>query len=370
LLAAYTTTMNLFERLYSYREKEGKNDRENFLTELLAGVLRSNPSLAVALLTRVGLVKSEEFVEPLVVETQTRHPEGIPDLTIRSPDSQLLLLIECKVESGEGGEQLSRYETILDRLKPARGMVLYLTKYYEPSQQAHPRVCYLRWYEVYQLAAKQPKPMGEILAGFKEYLVHHSLHHPMSFTTTDLLALESIRGTIRTMDEVLISIEQLVRESISDTNQKTATRSGKLHEGWYGMRAWRHGITFEVGFWSDGGQPAVCFFLIQTSYPIAEPTTPEQGGFQYALRKQWGLPTNADLRYLELTQPITTFLTGRQDGTDVQAMRTWFVERMQEFIAIQKQYPLEQANKSGVPIVAELMQQESEISAEGLGKLT
>lgn len=340
--------MSLFEKLYSYREKEGKNDRENYLTELFAGVLRLNPTMATALLRRAGLGEAGEAIGPLVIETQTRHPEGIPDLTIRSPDSRLLLLVECKIEAGEGDDQLARYEAILTRLQPQRGAVLYLTKYYEAPQAGHTQVRYLRWYEVYQLADAVALPNGEILQGFKDYLTYHSLNHPMSFTTTDLLALESIRGTIRTMDEVLTGIEQLVRESMSDINQKTASRSGKLWDGWYGMKAERHGVKFEVGFWSNGGQPAVCFFIVETGYPVAEPVDSLGVGFQSALREAWKLPTETDLRYLELSKPMTSFMTGRQDGADVQAMRTWFVERMQELMAVQKRYPLEQANQSGM----------------------
>jgi hypothetical protein len=261
--------MSFFERLYTYRQKEGKSDRENFLTELLAGVLRTSEPLTSKLLRTAGLpaaVASEE----LIIETQTRYAEGIPDLIVRTSDNRILLLVECKVEAEEGDKQLLRYEAILKRLHPTYGAALYLTKYYETVREGHPLTRYMRWYDIYRLACQVTG--GELLEEFKLYLTHHSLHHPMSFTTTDLLALESIRGTIRTMDEALSGVDLLVRESMSDSNQKTATRSGKLHKGWYGMNAWRHGVNLEVGFWSNGGQPANCFFLIETNYPVTAPT--------------------------------------------------------------------------------------------------
>lgn len=337
--------MSFFERLYTYRQKEGKNDRENFLTELLAGVLRTSEQLTSALLAFAGL-PAVIAGEAWIIETQTRHPEGIPDLIIRTNDNRILLLVECKVEAEEGDEQLKRYEAILKRLGPAHGAALYLTKYYEAPRKEYLLTRYARWYDIYRLACHVNG--GELLKEFKAYLTCQNLHHPMSFTTTDLLALESIRGTIRTMDEALSGVDLLLRESMSDSNQKTATRSGKLHLGWYGMTAWRHGVNIEVGFWSNGGEPSNCFFIVATNYPVASPNNSGQSNFQHALRDAWKLTDETDPKYIELLRPVTSFMTGRHDGADVQAMRTWFIERMQEFNAVQKKYPLELANQSVV----------------------
>lgn len=347
--------MSFFERLYTYRQKEGKHERENFLTELLAEVLRGSRPLAMSLLNKAGL-PSVPTGKEFVVETQTRYQEGIPDIVVRTLDNDTLLLVECKLEAAEGDEQLARYEAIIGRLLPTHGATLYLTKYYEVPREGHSRTKYIRWYDIYRLTSQLTG--GELLEEFKAYLAHHGLHHPMSFTTTDLLALESIRGTIRTMDEALSGVDSLIREAISDSNQKTATRSGKLHLGWYGMNAWRHGVNLEVGFWSDGGQPSNCFFLVETNYPVLEPTDSQQSSFQYALREAWKLAHDTQLTYIELLRPVTSFMSGKQDGTDVQAMRAWFIDRMREFMAVQKLYPLELANHSAVATPSEPTQPE------------
>lgn len=347
--------MSFFERLYAYRQKDGKNDRENFLTELLAEMLRTSRPLALSLLSKAGITPVAASMA-LIVETQVRYQEGIPDLVVRTLDNSILLLVECKLEAEEGNSQLARYEAILERVCPTHGATLYLTKYYEAPREGHPLTRYIRWHDVFKLVSELP---GEaLLENFKAYLAYHSLHHPMSFTTTDLLALESIRGTIRTMDEALSGVDLLVREAISDSNQKTATRSGKLHLGWYGMNAWRHGINLEVGFWSDGGQPSNCFFLVETSYPVLEPTDLQQSSFQYALREAWKLSHDTELTYIELLRPVTSFMNGKQDGTDVQAMRAWFIDRMREFMAVQKLYPLESANHSAIATPLEPLQPE------------
>jgi hypothetical protein len=337
--------MSFFERLYTYRQKDGKNDRENFLTELLAEMLRNSRPIALRLLNKAGIPPIAASTA-LIIETQARYQEGIPDLVVRTLDNSILLLVECKLEAAEGDSQLARYEAILKRLLPAHGATLYLTKYYEAPREGHPLTRYMRWYDVYRMASELSG--GGLLEDFKAYLACHSLHHPMSFTTTDLLALESIRGTIRTMDEALSGVDLLIREAISDSNQKTATRSGKLHLGWYGMNAWRHGVNLEVGFWSDGGQPSNCFFLVESNYPVLEPTNSQQSSFQHALREAWKLSHDTKLTYIELLRPVTSFMNGKQDGADVQAMRAWFIDRMREFMAVQKLYPLESANHSAI----------------------
>jgi len=85
--------MSFFERLYTYRQKEGKHERENFLTELLAEVLRSSRPLAISLLNKAGLPSVPSDKE-LIVETQIRYQEGIPNIVVRTLDNDTLLLVE------------------------------------------------------------------------------------------------------------------------------------------------------------------------------------------------------------------------------------------------------------------------------------
>ncbi len=312
-------TVSLFERLYVYRQKEGKNDRENYLTELLAGVLRATPQLLEALLGRVGL--GQVAGQALEVQTQVSHPEGRPDISIRSADGKVMLLVECKLEAGEGDEQLSRYEAILARCGPVYGVVLFLTKYYEPPRAG--QVQYLRWHDLYALSGKVEG--GELLEGFREYLALHSLHLHMSFSPIDLLTLENIQANLRKMDEVLNTVEPLFRGAAGGSYQNTQSRLRWLSSGWYGFNAAISGSQVEVGFWSYQGGPVHCFCLAHFDGQMIG-----SGNFQRELREAWGLPQDSDLSNLERSEPVVKFMAVGQDGADVAEMVKWFEGRLRE----------------------------------------
>jgi hypothetical protein len=314
--------MTLFERLYCYREKPKKHERENYLTELLAGVLERCPALCQQLCAHAGTPLPAGTV--FRVRTQVSYPAGRPDLVLEAEAAGgLLLLIECKLEASEGLGQLASYQQIAQASPARHKAILFLTKYFEPDRQL-PGLAYLRWHQLFRFVQLLPPPVSEIVTLFCEYLTHHRLHHAMSFTAADLLALEQIAATTAKMDEVLYSVEWLFRQQLGSNNHNTKTRSGRLAEGWYGY--WRdlHGVTYSAGFRGQGaGDLPDCFVSARSWNGSQEPTA--QNGFQQALRQAWGIPT-AKLDHLVVSQSLAKFLAS-DDPVPLVAMREWFIKQ-------------------------------------------
>jgi hypothetical protein len=314
--------VNLFERLYCYREKAAKNERENYLTELLAGVLERCPALCHRLCERAGVPMP--VGTPFRVRTQVSYPTGRPDLVLDSEAASLLLLIECKLEAGEGVGQLQSYQQIAQASQAKHAAILFLTKYYEPDRQL-PGLSYLRWHELFRFVQQLSPPVSEIVTLFSDYLTHHRLHHTMSFTAADLLALEQIAATTAKMDEVLYNVEWLFREQLGGANQNTKTRSARLAEGWYGY--WRdlHGVLYTAGFGGHGpGEQPHCFVAAKSWEGLTEPTAANV--FQQALRQAWGI-SHQSLDQLIVTHSLTKFLAPEAETTPLEAMRNWFKEQ-------------------------------------------
>ena len=312
--------MSLFEQLYTYRQKEGRNDRENFLTELLAAMLRTYPQLLAIFLARIGLGHTIADCK-IEVKTQVGYPEGRPDIIITSDSGNLLVLVECKLESEEGDNQLLRYEEIIKRCEPAYHAVVFLTKYYEPPRPGSAK--HLRWHDLYSMS-QQIADGGDLLAGFQDYLKLHNLHHPMTFLLTDLIALENIQAATRKMDEVLTPIAPLVRALVGGYYQNSVSRN-QLHNGWYVLSGKLFGANLEVGFWSHQGGTVCCYCLVDGGSQDAG----SNGVFE-AIRLAWNLPHDTPLNYLECSEPMLRFITGGEDGADTVAMRSWFEARLQE----------------------------------------
>ena len=309
--------MNLFERLYRYREKAGKHERENYLTELLAVVLEHYPPLITRLCEHAKLTVPAG--SSFRVRTQVSYAHGQPDIVLESVAGDIFLLIECKLEAGEGHEQLKRYQRIVQAENATQRGIIFLTKYYESPDD--PLVAPLRWYQLFSFLI--PLSAGELLTLFRDYLIYHRLHKPMNFLAADLIALEQMQATITKMDEVLNPLEWEFRKYLGGTGQYTKTRSAKLAEGWYGY--WRYIGTacFSAGFQCSPGEIPWCFIEVESwnCAPIPTQDGPEANRFQQALRTVWSI-TAEKLSYLAVTKPVTSFMSAEDDG--VVAMRNWF----------------------------------------------
>ena len=323
--------LNLFERLYRYREKQGKHERENYLTELLAAVLERNQTLCIRLCDYAHLA-----VPPgtkFRVRTQVSFAEGQPDVVLESLSSDVLLLIECKLEAGEGHEQLERYQRIIKGSSATHKAIVFLTKYYQAPGDAS--IHCLRWYQLFSFLS--PLPSADLVTFFIEYLTLHQLHKPMNFLPADLVALEQIASTIAKMDEVLSPLEWLFREYLGGAGQYTKTRAPKLAEGWYGYWRYIGSSRFSAGFQFAAGEMPWCFIEVESWNCADEPTStgPNANKVQQALRESWNISAEK-LGYLEVTKSVTSFTSTEDDG--VVAMREWFKKHFEQMNAVLKQH--------------------------------
>lgn len=104
----------LLRDLYRYRESEGRNPREAWLTACLAEVLTHDVSLRDRLLAEAGLA----LVGPVTVEHQPRLGRKAPDILLESDTARVFL--ECKDRDTPRLGQLDEYR----RLDPKARVVL------------------------------------------------------------------------------------------------------------------------------------------------------------------------------------------------------------------------------------------------------
>lgn len=218
---------SLFNRLYSYRQREGKNARENFLIELLGYALEKHETFRegfLALIDARGQYNSEDFI----VSTQSVYNQGRPDLEIQASE-QYVILIECKVESKEGFEQLPRYREILKSKVEETKDLVYLTKYIEPKDDD---IINLRWYQVVDLL--QSLERSEVLNELLKYLIEEGMD-TKDFNLQDLGALVTMQDTMRKMDEVLNRVVNNFAEEFGAPLKDKSSRPLAINQkGWYG----------------------------------------------------------------------------------------------------------------------------------------
>ncbi len=277
---------NLLTALSRYSSKPTNMPLENFCTELLGWCLQNSPCFLNIFLapTRSNALKDYDCKE-LDIDTQRRfrlEPGGsvadlsaqseedqyapseqkqivIPDMTIVStsvPD--IVILVESKVESDFGKDQLKKYLGILRSATFAEfkaRFLISLTKY--PADQVlndlqEIKYLEIRWGDVYKILTTtemEDEPLRFIRDQFADFLKQHDMQ-PLELprATTDVLA-----GTIQGID-FRDKLETILRQVQQHPKLKDRFgRSRIVHElnndqGWVDLGVYASARSLWAGF--------------------------------------------------------------------------------------------------------------------------
>lgn len=187
----------MFNNLYKLFKSSSQNEPlEDFTTELLAGLLRSDPSLCKRFCQDFLAIPGEQFS----TRTQVYYPKiaaeennSFVDLVIES--SEAICFIENKVEAKEGGEQLARYAQVLNTMEAKKTFLRYCTKNHDPKEEFKPldkgqvQFSQYQWHEL----ATFLKPFRDqvLVDYFISFLENHNMYFDMKLQPADLLAMEN-----------------------------------------------------------------------------------------------------------------------------------------------------------------------------------
>lgn len=219
---------SLFNRIYSYRERENKNSLENFIIEIFAYCLTEDKSFAKRYLLNYDISLPENYS----VKTQSTYEFGRPDIEIFFPDKKEQILIECKIEHYERENQLEDYAKILNSQKLDKKHLIYLTKYYDYKELKEENINFhlQKWSDVYNLIDEHKD--RETTQQLKIYIKELNMAESNNFNYQDLAVLKSIPASIRKMDEILDGIKPYFEKKIGSLSKESA-RSTRLKDSWY-----------------------------------------------------------------------------------------------------------------------------------------
>jgi hypothetical protein len=167
--------MSILEGLYRYARGDRAHARENFTTQALAGCIRLDPVPFAKALQEVGDlgISEDATIDPLAVSTQWPVPAvGAIDLVVRGQDRSRPFERwgELKVDAGESGDQIQRYQKHLLRLPDLNRPTLFTLG--RSPLRGHPDVPHLTWNEVARAASASPSAHWR---DFVEYLKENRL---------------------------------------------------------------------------------------------------------------------------------------------------------------------------------------------------
>lgn len=239
---------SIFNNVYIYREREGGNSRENFLIELFAFSLNNSNDLFNDFIYKLGI--EPHNLNNVVIRTQEIYPEGRPDIEIILGNHHIL--VECKVDSFEGNNQLNRYLNILENRSSSKNKhLLFLTKRYESREQKRDskiNIHCLQWSNIYKIIPNEP--ITSVIYQFKKYLKEQNMGDK-NFNLNDITSMLIMPDTISKMDEVLDRVKSQLPVGFGDIS-KSSSRRTQMTESWFGN--YRHFKDYHLwwGFnWSD-----------------------------------------------------------------------------------------------------------------------
>ena len=218
--------MSLFNTLL--RLQSSKIRLEDYLTEIFTHILQTEPEVMNAF---VKLLKVDAGDEHFHASTQVsflalegHHSGSRPDLVLQSVNH--LIMVESKVGSKERYEQLKRYAEHLDKQEIKNKTLLYLTKNYDPKDEAeifvNCRKCkdcrdknrdtycekcegikfqYLQWYQIYQMLT--PFRDNLLVKEIQHFLKVNHMSANNQFSPTDILSLSNFSRVTTMLNRVL-----------------------------------------------------------------------------------------------------------------------------------------------------------------------
>lgn len=170
---------NLFSRLFTYRPRENRLPEEDFFTEAFVGVMEREPDLLRELFKELT---GNEVIDVMIssqVSYSSAGKRDRPDIQIIGKDKneeRHIILIESKLRSTEGPEQLNGYAKLLSEGGEASKTLVYITQFgdevKEPCLTNDVKFTQKRWYEIYQFLKEKDNtgPFVKELLNFMEEL--------------------------------------------------------------------------------------------------------------------------------------------------------------------------------------------------------
>ncbi|UNL87491.1 PD-(D/E)XK nuclease family protein [Priestia koreensis] len=197
---------NVLERLlqlYNRQNKSGKTPLEDFVTEIVIGILQSGQQLLDRFVNEVLLIHGHDFkVESQVPFSLTFDQNCVINLVFE--DTSSICFLENKVASKEGKRQLERYVAVLQNQKSEMKKDTYLrycTKLYDPQKIKECSFYQFRWQRIYEFFDKQEK--ADLIQAFLELLRGENMAGVKDFSIEDMMTMKGIYSVITKMDEIL-----------------------------------------------------------------------------------------------------------------------------------------------------------------------
>lgn len=284
--------MSLFSNLYKYRQKENKNEKENFLTELFAYVLQNDIDFRCDFFEKVIKIIDFDKKLEITVSTQENYPiknkkSARPDIVIKGFDFdkklKFVVFIENKIDSSLGYRifenqetkedlwlnQLSIYDNVLvkkyaEKIGKNKLHLVYLTKYFEAFEVNFiSKFIHITWHEIFHKALnKVTEDHTTIKSQFKQFLIDLQMNKDNKLDLSDVLAYHTFY--VQTLGKLTSILDYSKSEVKKIYGYNFGTVTIKNFGGIF-IKSEIGKLSLRIGFYKGVDMPPFIFCICETN---------------------------------------------------------------------------------------------------------
>lgn len=220
-------------KLYKKNKDSGKTPLEDYTTEIIVGLLKSNNYMLDDFVNDILEISGDSFR----IESQRKFYlkndiDCIVDIVIENED--IICFLENKVNSTEGNRQLERYGKVLDSIFKEEKKNIYLrycTKYYDKKNINNIDFKQFRWMDVYRFLKKYEE--CEIVKEILEFMRSEEMSSAGEFDFQDMIVLSNINYTFSKINECFDNVRVIFKEILGISKQTSTIRQINESNGFW-----------------------------------------------------------------------------------------------------------------------------------------
>jgi hypothetical protein len=364
--------MSLFQQLLKLHSnnpspENPKTPLENFFTEIVAHLFRTNHSLLLDWFRNIQFLDADDYLGISVTTQKTyQHPttgkDKIPDIIIElvSHDTHDIIFVENKIGSKEEPNQLPDYAKILDSLSGYQNrLLLYITRDFEPKKQDYVlsqvsgtkiKFNQLRWHQLYQFLNKLQQ-QSDLVKEIIQFMQEYRMAQNNQFSAIDVLALANFQSPLKLMEQTMWGKTVQKFEEVLDSHKNINFRKRRALQNIQWHNRYIMGAWMPEKWWCHLG------FLLRpynnyNSYDYSvvrlvleiDPKSPHRKSTIQAFEKiceqfDWrgySLHNINDWAHITLAKSLRDFLV---EEDHIAAIEKFFLDALDQLQEIKNQYP-------------------------------
>ncbi len=328
---------NLYSRLFAYRQRENNTPLENFLTELFAYCLDTDKKFRDAFLK--SCLKISAYAEYEVSTQNDYEKMGRPDIELEL--DKYYILIENKVDSAEGLDQLNRYSSILRQYKGdnKEKIVVFLTKLYEQKQLKDKsiKLIAVRWHNIHDLISSKN---NETTRELKKFLTENNMNRNLNFSLQNVQSIKTIPEILIKMDELLNRFKKPFKEHFGGFSPNASRSSGlsdKFYQNYVELSFNSLKYRLNIGFNWYEDEPGIWIALEFSSKLFKTTEVYSILDKELHHKKGWAKEDTNNYAYYYMYKNILEFDTSKE--AHVLSMEKYLNTHLMTLLSLRKKYP-------------------------------